>query len=682
MRHNAALVREGSDLNMFRNSTQTLLNFSLPVRLVWSAIGFIFFSTTSIIGMSYFPWSSPDGPLYWSVWAGVALGLISSAPLRALVRRVRLRKIAARAFTDCGPERNALTSAAVLIGHGREVRALQLLAHSHAPAPKSPGETARRWLEAWAGARWLSRQTHFEALPGSVEDFPQIHALIFCHSPTRGPLRMNALAEELDSIGSVKLDAYARGYIALIDVCIQALDDKRNPFSSEAPELLALLTGRSHLLGMRERFGAWWSAMRPVYVRGGGALLAGTRLIQRTDFTGAAKLLDRFASDGMLSREADTLRRAARFLALFSLPQWHLRGEDIARYFEAGLYHQWAELGVFRYPTAELPEVVACCQRGRIFRDAKRRLIEDTLEAWAVFGDDLAEPLAYLLRKLLDERARHQSSRLEFWRLKWELRKKTYDNDIERLMTGIVLAHKLDLSGALKAFADAAKLDPSSSLPLVNSVGILLKMGRRDEARELIRHIQRVHPRDGQALLSLGRLLAINAGDPKDCEELFLKALNLLDPPTEALNCLGEVKYLAGHHDESQFYFEQARQLAPDQPGPKLGLARVFVEKQRFKEAIEVLKEVARDGPGDARDVAYYMLYRTHRESGEDGAALKYLEMLPTRFFNDPDTIDDIAMHLESEKLYAKAREFADYAMLLRAHGKGRVDDPDALGAA
>ncbi len=98
---------------------------------------------------------------------------------------------------------------------------------------------------------------------------------------------------------------------------------------------------------------------------------------------------------------------------------------------------------------------------------------------------------------------------------------------------------------------------------------------------------------------------------------------------------------------------------------------------RRFKDAIEVLKEVTRDGPGEARDVAYYMLYRTHREAGEDQASLKYLEMIPARFFNDPDTIDDIAVHLESEKMYAKAREFAERAMLLRAYGRGSNDDAD-----
>ena len=116
------------------------------------------------------------------------------------------------------------------------------------------------------------------------------------------------------------------------------------------------------------------------------------------------------------------------------------------------MYHQWAELGVFRYPTAEMPEVAACCARGKIYREAKRRLIEESLHVWTLFGDDLAEPLCFLLRKLLEDRSRQTSSRLEFWRMKWEVCKKQHDKDVELLMNGIVCVTKQDLRGALKHF--------------------------------------------------------------------------------------------------------------------------------------------------------------------------------------------------------------------------------------
>lgn len=666
---------------MFWNTPRSNLRLSLPARLVWIATAFIFFSTTAMLGSWYFP-VSPANEIFWSVWLGIFIGMCASTPLRAWLTRARFRKTVAKAFDNCGPERNALTSAAVMIGCNAEVRALQILAHAKASPPGTPGAAAREWLEPLAGAHWIARQSPFETLPGSVERFPQIHALIYSHSVARTPLRMKALSEELAAISSQELDSYARGYMALTDALINTLGDTGSPFANDAPELLAMLTGHSNLLGARERVAAWWAGVRPLYARGGGALLASIRLLQRADFTDTAKLLERFAADGMLSRECDTLRRAARFLALFSIPQWHMSGADIPRYFEHGMYHQWAELGVFRYPTAEMSEVAACCARGKIYRDAKRRLIEEALHVWTLFGDDLAEPMCFLLRKLLEDRSRQTSSRLEFWRMKWEVRKKLHDKDVQLLMDGIVCINKQDWRGALKLFAQAASLDPSSSVPLVNSVFVMLKRGQREEAKKLIKHIHTLHPRDGQALLALGRLLAIHADDPKEAEALFLKALNLLDPATEALYYLGELKFMDGKLDESQFYFEQARQMSPEQPRPKLGLARVLGEMGRAGEAVEILKEVVRDGPNEARDEAYFMLYRTLREAGQDRASLEYLNMLPARFFTDPDLIDDIAVHLESEKMYAKAREFAERAMLLRASGKGRNDDPDALGMA
>ena len=663
---------------MFWKSSHAAVPKAWPVRVIGIVTRFTLLATTFIIGISFYPLGNfPHSIPYWSIWLGTAMYFLLGPAARALIERWRFQRLVQSAFSESSTDRPAFIAAAAAISRHDELRALAVLQRLPPNDPHHPDAATRRWLSALAGVHWIARQSPFETLPATVERYPTIHALMHCHSIVQAPLRMKTLVAELEKISSPELDEYARAHLALIDALIAALNDPASPFATQAYELLEVLTGRSHMLSAHERFCAWWKQMRPVLVRGGGALLAATRLMQRGAYAEAAKLLEAFAQDGMLSYETDTLRRAARFLALFSAPAWHITSSDIPRYFAEGMYHQWAEMGVFRYPTADLSEVVACCKRGRVYREAKRRLIEDTLDVWDRFGEDLSEPLSLLLRRLLEERGRHPSGRSDFWRLKWEMRKKTFDKNVELLMDGIVRVSKRDWPGALKSFHDASLLDTTSSLPHVNSACVMLKCGRKEEARKLIDQIQILHPKDGQALISLGRLLAIHAEDAPAAENLFLKAMTLMTPPTEALSCLGEIKMLGGNFAASQTYFEQARQLDPSQPGPKLGLARVFVETQRFDDAIQVLKEVVRDGPGEARDVAYYMLYRTHREAGEDRASLKYLEMVPARFFTDPDTIDDIAVHLESEKMYAKAREFAERAMLLRAYGKGSNDDPD-----
>jgi tetratricopeptide (TPR) repeat protein len=180
-------------------------------------------------------------------------------------------------------------------------------------------------------------------------------------------------------------------------------------------------------------------------------------------------------------------------------------------------------------------------------------------------------------------------------------------------------------------------------------------------------------------MISLGRLLAMHLKDTLGAEKLFTKAWDCGGAPIEALICLGEVKFIEGLYMESHEYFNHALQLDPALPDPKLGLAHVYLETKRFDLAIENLTAVVRDGPEEARIRAHYLLYRTYREVGEDRRAVKHLEQVPSSFFMEPEVLDEIAVHLESEKMYTKAREFAERAMVLRATGRGRADESDAL---
>ena len=352
---------------MFWKSSHPAIPSPWPVRIIGFVIRFTLLSTTFIIGLSFFPLgSSPYAIPYWSIWLGTAMYFILGPAARALIERLRFQRLVKNAFADAKSDRTALIAAAAAISRRDELRGLEILQRLPICDNKSPDAPARRWLKALAGVHWIARQSPFETLPARYDRYPHIHAMMHCHAILRAPLRVKSLEEELSQATSADLDEYARSHLALIDALIGALNDPASPFAAQAHELLAVLTGRSHLLSAHERFSAWWKDMRPIFVRGGGALLAGLRLMQRGAYAEAARLLESHAQDGMLSYETDTLRRAARFLALFAAPSWHITSSDIPRYFAEGMYHQWGEMGVFRYPTADLTEVVTCCKRGRV----------------------------------------------------------------------------------------------------------------------------------------------------------------------------------------------------------------------------------------------------------------------------------------------------------------------------
>ena len=576
---------------------------------------------------------------------------------------------------------SSLTAAAMAIKQGQFDHALNIFENMTIRSKDPAVPKAKRWLFALAAVRWIARQRPSRALPLRHHTFPQLHALVFSYGDSQVALRPQALSRELSEATSLDLDKLAQDYISLTDVLVGSLANPEAPFAEEAEELLTFMTGRAFMMGASERFTAWWSSFRPVLIRGGGALIVGARLLRRENYDEAYLLLTRLSQDGMLSDEADTIRRACGFLALFAQAQWRLTSSDIPRYFTQGYYYLAIEMGVLHFPTAELPEVMNCCRRGKVLRDSKRRLIEDALGLWEAFGDELAPQLSLLLKRLLEQKGRHSQMRLSSWRELWAERQHNFERSVALLMDGASAANDGRLDTARRMFEAAAKLEPRSSVPLVNLVHVNMLAGRNDDARALANDIEQRFPKDGQAMISLGRLYAMHLEDTASAERLFEAAFKLGESRIEALICLGEVKLMDGQYLESQEYFKHAKEMDPTLPNPKLGLARVYMETKRHDLAIENLQSVVQDGPPEARELAHYLLYRIHREIGDDPRAVEYLDLVPVQFFKEPDVLDDIALHLESEKLYDKAREFAERAMLLRTSSLGDNDDADALSA-
>ena len=228
-----------------------------------------------------------------------------------------------------------------------------------------------------------------------------------------------------------------------------------------------------------------------------------------------------------MSYETDTLRRAARFLALFcrAIVAHHQLPTSRATSLKA-CTTSGAEMGVFRYPTADLNEVVTCCKRGRVYRDAKRRLIEDTLDVWDRFrrGPCPSRCHSCYCAVFLEERGRHPSARSDFWRSEVGYAQEGVRQEC-RIPDG---RHRSRFEARLDRCVEGVSMTLRSWTPLpafrtsIHGLRAAQDAVKKDEARKLIEQIQVLYPKDGQALISLGRLLAIHAEDAPEAEKLVL----------------------------------------------------------------------------------------------------------------------------------------------------------------
>lgn len=613
---------------------------------------------------------------YWTGSALLVFLVVFGKKCRAAVAYVRFQARLRKVLPGLGRERQVLQQAAITMHREQEERAIAILEDITDKADPEVQKTAR-WLRALSGTRWLMRNRR--TVSNYRERFPQVHALVFSHG--RVPLRRQMLAKEMADCTSRDMDQMVTAYIDLIDAMIAALDNHHSPFEGQAEEVLEFLTGRVYVLSARERYSQWWQPMRRLIGRGGGALLVGVRLLQREYYQEASQMLERLGQDGLLSQETETVRRMAAFFALIVSTQLRITNTEIPRFFRDLHYHGCVEMGVLRYPTAEIPEVIECCRNAQNMREAKRGFLDDVFHLWGGFNEELAGHCAALLKRLLDMRGRKCPSRLAYWKDVWAEKSPKLDESVMRMMEGVVAVAEGRQEDAQKVFAAVSALDPSMSAPLVNQVYLCLVTGKEDEARKLAEEAGRRFGQDAGAMISLGRLFATHLEDTQEAERLFQRARDLDKSSTEPLICLGEVKLMEGKYIESQKYFDWAAQIDPSSLEAKLGLARTYMETQRYDGAVSNLLSVARDGRGDARHLAHYLLYRTYRDKGDNDQAINYLDKVPTPFFKEPDELDDIAFHLEREKQYAKARVFSERAMLLRARGRPQTDHFDGSEA-
>jgi tetratricopeptide (TPR) repeat protein len=632
-----------------------------------------------LLAVSVWAWlrAEPRSMVAFAAFIGIVLGGVwfSARFFQGVFGRLTFPLRVLKTLTGLGRERQALYQAAFGIHRRQEERAfalLEVLVARGAPDVRA----SARWLRALAAVSWLRR--HQRALSDYRERFPQLHLLLFGPGAQDPALHSTRLHLELAEVSSRELDALAGDYLVLTQRLVAELSDSAAPFHAEAEQLLEFLTGEACLLRPAAHYAAWWQRFHPVFRRGGGALLTGLRLVERGYYEDAARLLERLQHGGLLSAETEGLRRIAAFLSLLGRSPWRLSSQEIPRLFQDLHYCAWPETGLLRLPLATRPELVAWCRRGRELRAAKQEFIETTLHLWSLFGRRLDGPLSVLLARLIVRPGRRVPRSRAAWRRYWAAHGKEFEPAVVLLMDGIVALASQQRAEALRCFERAALLDAEDPTPLINQVYVLALDGQAEAAHGKTFDILQRFPRDAGGCLALGQIYALRLDDHATAESLFQRAHELEPGSADPLLLLGELALARGRYGGAEQAFDLALRTDPGALEARLGLARLYMETRRYKLAEEHLLRAAKDGRGDLQHQAHYLLYRVYRELDEDRRAIEYLDKIPTQYFTEPDELDDIAFHLEAEQQYAKARAYAERAMLLRARGHGPDEHGDA----
>lgn len=292
-------------------------------------------------------------------------------------------------------------------------------------------------------------------------------------------------------------------------------------------------------------------------------------------------------------------------------------------------------------------------------------------------------------------------------------------------MRGRVLLMRRDLPGARAAFERSLKVDPAFYAATANLVLVDLLENKPDQAATRLRKAIETDPRNSQAMLTLGELLARQgapvaevkqtfaaavAAAPAEAEprlkliEYTLRRRQLKDALTFAQDALatlpGDVRVLeaAGNAQLQAGEIEQAinsfRRLAgalPDSPQPYLKLADAYQLSNAREQMLSAVKKALEVAPESAE--AQTALIDALMRTGQSGAALEYARRIRSakpeqpggyaleavyhaRNNNDPAAITALREGVERTRSPDLARKY--YSQLLKSK---RLTEAERFGA-
>lgn len=198
-------------------------------------------------------------------------------------------------------------------------------------------------------------------------------------------------------------------------------------------------------------------------------------------------------------------------------------------------------------------------------------------------------------------------------------------------MRGSLLHLRNDLPGALQAYARASALKPKYIDPRVARAGLLIDVGRLDEAEREVADILAIEPREPRANY-LNAVVSASRGNRAGVKASLEKVIQLLDPVDpgvlarnrQMLLLAGLAHYELGNLEKAQEKLTSYLRRFPGEPGPTKLLASLYLDRGDNASAMTLLEPLLRTAPNDPR--ALSLLATAHMKSGNFRRASELLD--------------------------------------------------------
>jgi tetratricopeptide (TPR) repeat protein len=186
----------------------------------------------------------------------------------------------------------------------------------------------------------------------------------------------------------------------------------------------------------------------------------------------------------------------------------------------------------------------------------------------------------------------------------------------------------------LKAFQQAAELDPNLTMARLNEGIALLNLQKIDEAKVALQDALKQDPKNPNAWYNLG-LLAKNTGDAQAAIEAFRHVVELEPTDADTWYFLGTAYVQAKEFPQAIDAFQHALQLNPLHASAEFGLSRAYQQSTDIDHAREHLKKfqyITQNKIGAPMSLAYGEQGQYSRAVESPSAVLKAPAQINVRF--------------------------------------------------